>query len=258
MFHDWFAVRAAWNHLHIAGAVADQGDALSMPFDGPGQLAIDREGNLYVSDLYSIVKIDNKGRATRLLHHNSGSSSCSYSLHPAGNGIAVEPGGAPIFSDANCGVLYRIVSPDRADPLFGGSTDSGRFAGLFVDSTGVIYATQTASHQVIGIDSVGNRRILAGTGSPGYRGEGGPATDAQLNAPSGVVLDAGGNVYFADGGNFRIRKITPDGVIQTIAGTGEKGFDDADLAIKARMGRPGQLAMDANGDVLFVDLDTKG
>ena len=65
---------------------------------------------------------------------------------------------------------------------------------------------------------------VAGISAPGYSGDGGPAVDAQLSSPSAIALDAAGNLFIADTGNYRIRKVSPDGVITTLAGNGVAGF----------------------------------
>jgi uncharacterized protein (TIGR03437 family) len=100
---------------------------------------------------------------------------------------------------------------------------------------------------------------VAGSGPPGligqyFSGDGGPATLAQMNGPSDVVVDALGNLFISDGGNFRIRKVSRDGVIVTIAGNGVNGFSgDNGPATLAAIGQPGPLALDATGNLFFVD-----
>src|ERR1051325_5615610 len=95
---------------------------------------------------------------------------------------------------------------------------------------------------------------VAGTGAAGSSGDGGQATSALLNSPRGVAVDAAGNLYIADTGNNRIRKVTPTGQISTFAGNGLPGFSgDAGLAIFAQIGSPIGVSSDANGNVYLTD-----
>jgi hypothetical protein len=97
---------------------------------------------------------------------------------------------------------------------------------------------------------------FAGTGQAGFSGDGGPATRAQLNNPMGVAVDVGGNVYIADRTNNRVRKVDPDGIITTVAGTGYSFGDlgDGGPALSARLTRPRDVAVDARG-YLYISHD---
>jgi sugar lactone lactonase YvrE len=96
---------------------------------------------------------------------------------------------------------------------------------------------------------------LAGTGQPGFSGDGGPAVRAVVNQPFDLVYNADGDLYFSDTGNHRIRRIdTRSGVVTTIAGNGEKGFaGDGGPATAARMNEPYGLALDPRGNLYFAD-----
>ena len=123
-----------------------------------------------------------------------------------------------------------------------------------VDAAGNVYVADTRDHRVRKIDTVGIATTLAGTGDADYEGDGGPATQARLAYPAGVAADATGNVYVADGENHRIRKIDTDGVITTIAGTGERGFGgDGGPAAGARLSYPAGVATDTSGNVYIAD-----
>ncbi|MFE9411586.1 hypothetical protein ACFYN0_22795, partial [Streptomyces sp. NPDC006704] len=99
-------------------------------------------------------------------------------------------------------------------------------------------------------------RTVAGTGSPGFKGERGPAVSAELNRPYGVVVDSTGTVYFSDSDNHRVRRITSDGKISTFAGSGAAGFDgDGGPAVSARLNSPHGVAVDGAGNVYVADAD---
>src|SRR5215469_8838460 len=127
-----------------------------------------------------------------------------------------------------------------------------------------------ASNCVFQLNQDGIVTRIAGTGQPGYSGDGGPATSAQLQLesvalapplayyvdppPPGIAVDNGGNVYVADNGNYRVRKISPDGIITTVAGSGTAGFSgDGGPAISAQLSPVSGLAIDAAGNLLIAD-----
>jgi trimeric autotransporter adhesin len=96
---------------------------------------------------------------------------------------------------------------------------------------------------------------VAGTGTPGYAGDNGPAPRALLNGPSALALDAAGNLYIADAANFRVRKVSPDGTITTVAGTGTPGFSgDGGKATEAQLNRAEYVAVDRAGNLFIVDV----
>src|SRR5262245_41279608 len=95
---------------------------------------------------------------------------------------------------------------------------------------------------------------VAGNGTAGFSGDGGPATSAQLNAPFSVAVDSAGNIYIAEWSNNRVRKVSPSGVITTFAGTGAAGFGgDGGPATDAALNSPEGVAVDAAGNVYIAD-----
>jgi hypothetical protein len=103
-------------------------------------------------------------------------------------------------------------------PVTAAAASIGRPSYTAVDSVGNAYFTSL--HCVFKIDANGVLTRVAGTARPGYSGDGGPATNAQLNDPLGVTVDALGNLYIADSNNHQVRRVTPGGVITTVAGNG--------------------------------------
>src|SRR5262245_50076608 len=95
---------------------------------------------------------------------------------------------------------------------------------------------------------------VAGDGTGGYSGDGGPATSAELHGPNGVKLDAAGNLFIADNGNNRIRKVNSAGIISTIAGDGTPGYaGDGGPAVVAQLNMPNGVALDAAGNLFIAD-----
>jgi uncharacterized protein (TIGR03437 family) len=120
------------------------------------------------------------------------------------------------------------------------------------DRDGNLYFTEMYYHRVFRVSTSGILSVVAGNGEPGFSGDGGPATAAAVGTPLGVAVDAAGNIYV--GSLSRIRKISPDGTIRTIAGTGETGYTgDGGLATAARIGDPFAIVLDSSNNVYFAD-----
>ena len=127
-------------------------------------------------------------------------------------------------------------------------------ASVAVDASGNIYVADHINSRIRLITPSGVIRTVAGNGTAGFGGDGGNATDAQLNFPSLVVPDAFGNLYIADLENHRVRKVSPGGVITTIAGTGVLGFSgDGGPATLAQFYFPTSVAVDGAGNVYVAD-----
>jgi trimeric autotransporter adhesin len=125
--------------------------------------------------------------------------------------------------------------------------------GIAVDDTGNVYVVDQGNNRVRRISAAGIVVTVAGSGNlPGFAGDGGPASKALLYEPEDVALDAAGNLYIADTGNNRIRKVDRQGIISTIAGTGEAASTgDGAAATKAAVNTPDSVAIAADG-TLYV------
>lgn len=123
-----------------------------------------------------------------------------------------------------------------------------------VDAAGNLFFTDTSNNRVRKVAPNGLVTTVAGSGTIGYSGDGGPATAATLNTPQGLAVDAAGNLYIADTFNHAVRKVSPNGTISTVAGTGAPGFSGDDgPATAAEMTNPFGLALDAAGNLYLAD-----
>ncbi|MBX3163108.1 MAG: T9SS type A sorting domain-containing protein [Bacteroidetes bacterium] len=132
---------------------------------------------------------------------------------------------------------------------------------ICTDMVGNVYVADCLNHRVRKIDVNGIITTIAGTGTGGFSGDGGLAISAELNYPSGVCIDATGNIYIADGYNNRIRKIDPNGIINTIAGSGAIGYGngsfsgDGGQATSATFNLPVNMVVDAIGNMFIADAE---
>jgi sugar lactone lactonase YvrE len=123
-----------------------------------------------------------------------------------------------------------------------------------LDPSGNLFIADTNNCSIRMIDPAGVITTVAGNGTVGSSGDGGPATGAQLGYPSGVALDASGNLFIADAGNNRIRKVDSGGTITTIAGVGTTGFSgDGGPASSAQLNNPSGVVLDATGNLFIAD-----
>jgi sugar lactone lactonase YvrE len=117
-------------------------------------------------------------------------------------------------------------------------------------ASGSIYISDTGNNRIIKLDALGQATVFAGTGIAGYQ----DGTDAKFNGPTRLVADTDGTIYVADTGNHRIRRITPDGSVTTLAGTGVAGDSgDGYLALDAKLNTPTGLALDGRGNLYVAD-----
>lgn len=180
-------------------------------------------------------------------------------------GVAVDPDGVAFVSDVIDNRIRRIA-PNGVITTFAGngllgqtdgngrSAELGRPRGLAIDRNRNLYVVATWGGYIRRITATGIVSSFAGSATPGFAGDGGPASAARLNVPQGVALDADGNVYIADSGNHRIRRVNTNGVINTIAGSGTRGFaGDGGPAFSAQLAAPQGVAVDPQGNVYIAD-----
>ena len=201
------------------GAATFNGDgmpATDSDLNAPRGVAADTAGNVYIADTsnHRIRKVALDGIITTV----------------AGTGIPGYNGDNIPATNANLNFPFRLA----------------------VDSSGNLYIGDSGNNRIRKVDTAGVITTLAGTASAGSFGDGGQATNAKLNFPQGIALDAAGNLYFADSANNVIRKIDTGGTITTVAGNLIATYaGDGGPATEASLNNPTSVALDASG-VLYI------
>lgn len=264
------------------GGVGDNGPATNASLVGPVDMALDGAGGLLVveQDRHRVRRVslaDGKistviGKGTPGYSGDGGPAAQAEMLLPGG--IAIHPLGFIYLADTG---NHRVRVLDQSGTIStgagsgptglgnggfdgdGGPADQARFntpQQVAIDAPGNLYIADTGNHRVRKAEAgTGLIVTVAGVGTPGSGGDGGPASGAQLNAPSSVAVDAAGNLYIADTNNHRVRRVNlSSGTIATFAGTGEAAFGgDNAPASAAKLNQPRDLAFDAAGNLYIAD-----
>lgn len=253
-------------------------NALQVIIEGPMGLGEDRDGNLYVSDRESklLWKIEKSGRAVVVAGTGkiTGAGGLPEGRFPAletdlsmPEGLVVDLDGSILLADSYNHVILRLdhegyftrFAGTGVRGLGGEGIKATESAFAFpvdirLDSKGNIFVADLDNHRVRKIARDGLVTTVAGSGVPGYSGDGGPAINAQLNTPYGILLDKDDNLLIADSNNDAIRKVGSDGIIHTIAGTGQEGYEgDGGPARTAKLNTPQSLAVDDAGRIYIGD-----
>ncbi|MDD3147617.1 MAG: hypothetical protein PHD82_09970, partial [Candidatus Riflebacteria bacterium] len=253
-------------------APGTDGTGIYARFDYPSGVVVDSSGNVFVADkdCHTIRKITSAGVVSTFagmaLQSGStdGTGSSARFFQP--NGIAIDSSENLYVADMANNTIRKITSGGGVSTLAGSPGSSGsndgtgsaaRFylpCGIAVDSMGNIYVADMNNHTIRKVTPIGEVTTLAGTaGISGITD--GTGSAARFNRPASVGVDSAGNVYVADMENHTIRKITPGGVVTTLAGTaGAMGSNDGTGSV-ARFKQPQGLAVDSAGNIFVCDTD---
>ena len=241
------------------GQVGYNGDnrpALDAAFNDPYDLAVDSTGAIYVADTlnHRVRRINTNGIVQTIagtgVPGDGGENipGVAAALNRP-TGLALDTAGNLFIADSGNRRIRRvtpngIISSVAIDVLA---------LGLAFDPAGTLYFSEGSTHAVYKI--VGGRiTLVAGLGEPGFSGDGGLATQARLNLPHSIGIDGGSNVYIGDSGNGRIRRVTPNGIIDTVAGNGLfRATPEGGLAITATLHLPRGSAADASGNLYISE-----
>ncbi|MFE9135463.1 RICIN domain-containing protein [Streptomyces sp. NPDC007355] len=258
----------------VGGFEGDEGQAGSARLNYPYGIAVDGAGTLYFSDHgnHRIRKITADGTITTIAGTGIGGYKGDDAPATAAQlnwprDVVVDGAGTVYIADSSNHRVRKITADGKVSTVAGtgraGSGGDGELAvsaqlnnpfGLAVDSAGVLYVAEYNGHRVRRITADGRISTVAGTGTAGSKGDGGPATSAQLNRPQAVAVDDAGGLYIADSNNHRVRKVAADGTISTVAGTGTAGFGgDDEQATSARLNSPLGVMVDGTGALYIAD-----
>ena len=260
----------------VAGAdpsqLGDGGPALNSTLTEPTAVAFDFSGNLYIADYQDnrIRKVDTNGIITTVA--GNGTADTTGDGGPAVNaaihlpwGVAVDGAGNIYFAERIHNRVRRvdprgIITTIAGTGTPGYSGDNGPSekaqlynpTGLATDSAGNLYIADTINKRIRMVKRDGTIVTVAGNGLPNETGDGGLATAAQINTPTGVAVDSAGNIFITEGS--RVRKVNAAGIISTFAGTGTPGATgDGGQAISATLQAPQGVAVDGAGNVYIGD-----
>ena len=262
-----------------AGYSGDNGAATAAELDGPVGVAVDGVGNLYIADVQNNrIREVNAGTGIITTVAGDGGAIFSGDGGPATSaelsfpyGVAVDAAGNLYIAD-NSNQRIREVSAatgfittvaGKATPGYSGDGGAATSAELFspygvaVDGAGNLYIADVLNNRIREINAgSGIITTVAGNGTSGFSGDGGAATSAELHEPFGVVVDAAGDLYITDTGNYRIRKVSAGtGIITTVAGNGTLGYSgDGGSATSAELSSAYGIALDSLGNLYIADV----
>lgn len=258
-----------------SGYSGDGGPATVAKLNSPNSLAVDALGDIYVVDYdnHCIRKINSSGIISTIAgvgtygySGDGGPATSAKMTWPTS--ISLDGLGNIFIADRNNYCIRKINSAGIISTFAGNGTQGysgdggaatsamlGMVTSVFADNQGNVYIGDATNNRIRKVDASGVISTFAGNGTAPTTGDGGQAIDAGLSTSSSFAVDASGNLYFTDLLNHRIRKITPAGIITTIAGNGSAGFTgDGVLATTTALNRPSGLAIDSFGNIYFADV----
>jgi sugar lactone lactonase YvrE len=258
--------------IGLAGYGGDGGLAINAELNNPLGVAVDGAGDLYIADTSnSVIREVSSGVIATVAgtgnfgYSGDGGPSASANLS-APSSVAVDSSGNIYIDDAGNGAIRKVsagtIATVAGNGLLGYSGDGGSATnatlglsvGVAVDQSGNLYIADAENVRVRKISSGGVITTIAGDGLFSYGGDSGQAVSAQLGTPHGTAVDSSGNLYLADTANNRVRKVSPSGIITTVAGTGALGHSgDGGAATSATLSGPQGVAIDNAGNLYIAD-----
>jgi uncharacterized protein (TIGR03437 family) len=255
----------------IIGFSSSNTTANATPLNYPTGVTVDPSSNMFISDTLNLRlrKVANNVISTAagnglFSYGGDGGAAASAQLN-APQGVAVDPSGNLYIADTSNNAIRKVAANGIISTVAGTGISGGAAAGnganqfngplgMAADSGGNVYIADSQNARVVKLSSGGIQTVVAGSGTAGYGGDGGAATSAQFNSPTGVAVDSSGNLYIADFGNNRIRKVSASGTVTTIAGNGNSGYSgDGGLATGALLNLAQGVAVDGAGNVYIAD-----
>ncbi len=253
---------------NVQGYFGDSGPASNAQLDYPFRITVDSTGNYFIADYYTYVvrEVAGPGSSVGTIITLAGDTTFGFAGDGGPgvqgeisdvHGLATDSKGNLYIADTFNGRVRKVtpvgsfISPTDIMTTFAGngsfgytgdggpatSAELSQPSAVAVDSSGNVYIADYGNYTVRKVDSSGNISTIAGTGTPGYSGDGGPANKAQLQSPYALAVDAQNNIYISDLGNTNIREVTTDGNIHTLV----SGISTDSIAI------------DAAGSIYFAD-----
>ena len=258
-----------------AGFNGDNQSATAAQLNQPRGVAVDGSGNLFIADSYNnrIRKVDGNGTITTVAgigtqgsNGDNQSATAAQLYQPVG--VTVDGSGNLFIADSfnsrirkvnSAGIITTIAGGGNqpvSDGVVATTVQLANPAGVAVDNNGNVFIADTNRHSIRKVDSNGIITTVAGNDTQGFNGDNQPATAAQLFFPESVVVDGRGNLFIADSGNNRVRKVDGNGIITTVVGTGVGGFNgDNQLATTAQINYPYGIAIDGSGNLFISDIN---
>jgi len=259
------------------GSSGDGGPAAAAAMNEPRGIVFDKAGNAYISDSQNnkVRRVTPDGKISEFagtgeddFGGDGGPAKDAHLSFPLG--LALDAAGNLYIADANNGRIRRVNASDgkiatiAGNGLVGFDGDGGLArdatlnfsAGVAVDGAGNVYFVDQGNARVRRVNAAdGKISTVAGTGAHGFNGDGIPAVNAQINQPRLMTVDAAGDLYIADQGNHRIRKVTVStGIITTVAGSGAAGSaGDSGSPTAAQLFFPTDVKIDDQGNLYIAD-----